>query len=426
MQIAIENKLIRWVVTLSATVLFLLAVGWITRTYVAGAYASRLSEESLQRAIRLDPGNASYHLQLGGLYEYMPTEAQPEKAMLEFQRAAELSPYDPSVWINLGGAAEFSGHISEAEKYLREADYLAPRIPMYQWRIANFYLLHGNVSEAFAHFNKVLAGTREYDQAVFGTAWKASGDAPQILQQLVPKDLPAEFSYLYFLVAAKRFSESADVWKRILDTPGKFQPNEVNGYIENLVWNRRPEEAFEVWQDLQKKGLLRISAPKADRDVITNGSFEDDLLNTGFTWRISPAEDVFAGLDTTNYHSASHALLVLFSGKQNLDYRNVYQYVKVEPGKNYRLQAFLKADRITTDSGPRLEVRDFYEPGALDKFTDDVTGSTESWSSVLLDFRTGPKTELVAVILARLPSAKLDNQIAGKVWLDDVSLTPLP
>jgi hypothetical protein len=30
------------------------------------------------------------------------------------------------------------------------------------------------------------------------------------------------------------------------------------------------------------------------------------------------------------------------------------------------------------------------------------------------------------VSLARLPSDKLDNMIAGTVWLDDVSLTPLP
>jgi hypothetical protein len=41
-----------------------------------------------------------------------------------------------------------------------------------------------------------------------------------------------------------------------------------------------------------------------------------------------------------------------------------------------------------------------------------------------LDFTAGPKTELIVVRLTRLPSKKFDNLISGKVWLDDVQLTP--
>jgi hypothetical protein len=85
----------------------------------------------------------------------------------------------------------------------------------------------------------------------------------------------------------------------------------------------------------------------------------------------------------------------------------------------------MKTEGITTDSGPRLEVCDAYNAAALDKFTDDLTGSSDGWSSLLLDFATGPKTELIVVRLSRLPSKKLDNLIAGKVWLDDVRLTPV-
>jgi len=41
-----------------------------------------------------------------------------------------------------------------------------------------------------------------------------------------------------------------------------------------------------------------------------------------------------------------------------------------------------------------------------------------------LDFAAGPKTELILVRVVRLPSRKLDNLISGKVWLDDVQITP--
>jgi hypothetical protein len=70
-----------------------------------------------------------------------------------------------------------------------------------------------------------------------------------------------------------------------------------------------------------------------------------------------------------------------------------------------------------------LEVRDFYDPAMLDKFSEDLTGTTPGWIPLNVEFKTGPKTELIVVALARLPSRKLDNLIAGGVWLDDVRLT---
>jgi len=117
-------------------------------------------------------------------------------------------------------------------------------------------------------------------------------------------------------------------------------------------------------------------------------------------------------------------LMVQFSGKDNLDYRHVFQYVKVSPGHAYHLQALMKTEGITTDSGPRLEVYDAYNSHVLDKMTDDLIGTSDAWTTLFLDFVTGPKTELLVVRLARLPSKKLDNLITGRVWLDDVRLTP--
>jgi len=89
------------------------------------------------------------------------------------------------------------------------------------------------------------------------------------------------------------------------------------------------------------------------------------------------------------------------------------------------LRGFLKTEGITTDSGPRLEVQDAYDVTALRKFSEMITGSTGGWSQVILDFTTGPRTELVIVSVARLPSAKIDSLIAGKIWVDDLSLTAI-
>jgi hypothetical protein len=271
----------------------------------------------------------------------------------------------------------------------------------------------------------VLAGTSQYDGNVFALAWKATSDAGKILQELIPERVTTEFSYLNFLVSRRQLNEAQAVWKRIVAGREPFSPVQCSPYIDNLIGAQRADEAYQVWTDLQKKGLIRYASLPSEQNLISNGDFEDELLNMGFAWRIAPVEGVYTGLDTSTYHSPSHALFVQFPGKQNLQYQQVFQYVKVSPGQSYRLQAFMKTEGITTDSGPRLEVADAYNAAALDKFTDDLTGSTEGWTSLLLDFSTGPKTELIIVYLSRLPSKKLDNLISGKVWLDDVRLTPV-
>jgi len=217
--------------------------------------------------------------------------------------------------------------------------------------------------------------------------------------------------------------EAQDVWTRIAASPEKFGADLARSYIDVLCFNlHRPDQAYQVWSDLLKKGLIQPTEDAASQTLIFNGHFEQDPTNLGFDWRIIPMEGVYAGLDETTYRSASHSLLIQFSGKANVDYRNVYQLVRVQPNHPYRLSWSMKTEGISTDSGLRMEVRDLYDPHALDQFSDSLIGTTEGWSTSAMDFKTGPKTELIMVIVARVPSAKLDNQIAGKAWVDDVSL----
>jgi hypothetical protein len=418
------SKLVRRFLVLAQIVVCLLVAAWMVKGYIASHRASETTLDNLEFAVKWVPGNADYHLILGRLYEYVITSVEPEKAIAEFRRAAQLSPYDPQPWLNMAAALELQGKTEDAEVCLRRADFVAPQIPLYQWPIGNFYLLHGNVDEAFHHLRVVLKGTRQYDQIVFSTAWKASGDAQQILNQLIPRELPAEFSYLDYLLDQQQYDDAQPVWKLIMANPDQFDPLMASSYVDSLIVAHRPAEAFQVWTDLEKKGLIHYAASRREGNLVINGDFEDEMLKMGFAWRIAKQEGVYAGLDTSTYHSPGHSFLVVFPGTLNVFYRHVFQYVKVQPDTAYRLQAFMRTDGITTDSGPRLQVRDAYDPHALNDFSDDLTGTSNGWTPLLLDFRTSPKTELVIVSLSRLPSRKFDNLIAGKVWLDDVRVTP--
>ncbi len=425
MEIEVRTRRSRRLLILVASFVFVLAAVWMGKAYVAQAVAETPTVDNFKLALRLDPNNPEYHLLLGRLYEYSPTSEKPGQAMKEFQRAAELDPNDPQPWIDLAAAAEFNGDVSRAAAYLRLADYLAPHLPNFQWPIGNFYLLHGDTSQALLHFKVVLAGTRKYDSLIFSTAWKASGDAATILKDLIPDDTQAELSYLGYLMGQHRYADTRPLWNQIVENSKDLHAEDVASYMDELISAHLPGQAFQVWTDLEKNGIVRFALPEPAGNLVTNGEFEDAMLNFGFDWRIVSAEDVYAGLDTSNYHSPSHSLLVSFTGKENIFYRHTFEYVKVEPSTSYRLRAWMMTSGITTDSGPRLEVRDAFDPAILDVYTPSMTGDSNGWTSVSLDFKTSPKTELVILSVTRVPSQKVDNSIAGKVWLDDVSLVPL-
>jgi hypothetical protein len=60
--------------------------------------------------------------------------------------------------------------------------------------------------------------------------------------------------------------------------------------------------------------------------------------------------------------------------------------------------------------------------GKLFLSTENVAGTT-GWSTEQGLFKTRAGTHLLIVRIARPASSKLDNQIRGVVWIDQVSLT---
>lgn len=401
---------------------FALLTLWIGRAYFADVVSRRLDVEDLGLAARLDPGESDYHLKLGRLYQYSLSDIDPGKAIAQLTRAAQLDPMDPQAWLDLGAAQVVAGQIDQAAISLRQADYLAPNLPGFQWAIANFFLLHGNVGEAMRHFKVVLAGTQRYDGVIFNTAWKAVGDGDQILATLIPDRPVTEFAYLYFLVGQGKAAEAKKVWDRIAASPAPFGALAAAHYLDWLMAAHLPDEAYGVWTDLRKRKLVTESA--APGNLVMNGDFEQGIENFGFGWRIDNYPGVYLTQDSTIFHSSGHSVLIAFTGKGNLTYQGFHQWVKVTTGVAYQARVYMKTDGITTDSGPRLQVFDTVNPAALNVVSDQLTGTNAGWTLLTVDFK--PKeTRYVTVCITRLPSAKLDNNIAGKVWVDDVSVAPI-
>jgi len=97
------------------------------------------------------------------------------------------------------------------------------------------------------------------------------------------------------------------------------------------------------------------------------------------------------------------------------------QYVLVRPNTRYRFSGYIRTDAITTDSGPRFQIFDAYDPGKMLAATENAIG-TSGWTEQRLEFRTPLNTRLIVVRVARPPSSKFDNKIRGTTWVDKLSL----
>ncbi|HTV55903.1 MAG TPA: hypothetical protein VMI06_13450 [Terriglobia bacterium] len=407
-----------------SSLVFALLVWWIGKAYLATVIGQKAAVPDLRSASNLDPSDATYALKLGRLYEYSVANAQPEDALHQLRRAVTLNSYNPQAWLDLATALEFQGKTKEAALCLRRVDYLAPDIPSFQWSIGNFFLLHGNTDEAFRHFKIVLEWHMGYDETIYDMAWKSSDDAGKIFQELIPQDAGSELSYLGYLVSTHRLDDADAVWNRLAAGSENFPPGDASSYIDATIGAHHPGQAYKVWTTLREKGLIPPTYESTPENLLENGDFEEQPLGMGFDWRIAAGGGIFVGLDSSVYHSASHSLMVQFPGTENFNYHNVYQFVPVLPDHQYRLFAYMKTDGITTDSGPRMQVWDAYDAAALDKYSNQLLGTSSGWQPLSIDFKTGRKTRLLAVAISRLPSDEFKNKIAGRFWVDDVSLTP--
>ncbi|MGD1212882.1 MAG: tetratricopeptide repeat protein [Candidatus Acidiferrales bacterium] len=393
------------------------------REAVASRLAARNSLDGIRRAERWDPSNPEYPARFGRALAADPADADPREVAHAFETAARLGPHRAENWAGLGEALDLAGDSAGAARAYERALELFPRSPAINWQFANFLIRAGDATQAAAPLRAAIEGDATLRMGAFDLEWRA-GMPPEEILAIVPARQEILSAYLDYLVRTERLDAAADAWRRLIASPDAFDMDAALRYFDALLHAHRVDALEALWADLARHDPARVhAADGANR--ITNGGFEDAVLGGGFDWRIVPIDGAEAEIDTETVHGGSRSLCVRFDGKHNLAFGHVAQYAAVEPDTAYRLTAWVRTEGITTDSGPRIGVYDPLDRAALSAETGNLTG-TAAWQEQTLEFRTPPETRIVIVQVVRPPSRKLDNQIAGTLWLDDVSLSPIP
>jgi len=194
-------------------------------------------------------------------------------------------------------------------------------------------------------------------------------------------------------------------------------------YLDALIQRRDVDRLTAAWAALCTRFPQDVCARESSPNLITNGDFAFAPLNGGLDWRVIQVQGAAVSEDASVGVTGSKSLRIEFNGNQNLEYGHVLQYVPVTPNTAYKFSAHMRAQGITTDSGPRFEVLDAYDPSKLFVSTENIIG-TSDWSAHHLEFKTTADTHMLIVKIARPASHKFDNQLAGTIWIAHVTLIP--
>ena len=385
---------------------------------IRGYRASRLSrdshEDSLRRAIALEPRNASAY---NGLCRYrMNVDLDPASAVTYCEQATELNRYNSSYWLDLASAFYGTGQKKEEFHAIESAVAVDPTTPEVAWNAANLYLVAGELEPALNQFAVVLKNDPDLAPQALKLCWQSVGKTPEPIVRILPPDPVVYLQFLRLLTSENESEAARRVWSMMYELNRPFDYHDALFYVDTLLASRDVAFAEQVWRQLAARSATFSSYQRSDQNLVVNGSFEGEILNTGFDWRIVPLPGTAVSLDSEATHEGSRSFMISFS--QPVIDAGLFQLVPVATDTEYTASAWMKSKELQTANGPRLTASDAYTNAPLGM--SEETSGTTGWHNVNVTFRTGPETKLVALRFAR---ERGDTVVRGRIWIANVHLT---
>ncbi|HWR51697.1 MAG TPA: tetratricopeptide repeat protein [Bryobacteraceae bacterium] len=351
-------------------------------------------------------------------YEEIPTEGPGRIPALERALRGDLA--SARRWCDLGDALADAERMEKADLCYKRAVQLAPGNALIQIRAVNFRVIHEQTDQMLPIAKRVLELTRTYDAILFSYFDRLLDD-PQVVIAQMRGNREALRAYLSHAIAGKQSAFAAHAWAEV-EKSGWADDKLAASYVNALVADKQYPEAMAAWV----RYLGNRAQEYPGRNLVYNGRFESEPVPCVFDWMIQNVAGATVSRDGSGGQGGA-GLRIDFAGTHNVDYRHVWQATLLPPGK-YRLRASLKSDGITTNEGPHIVVTDPADSRGLAVTSDPVAGS-QDWTPTELTFTVTDHTRLVLVRIARKPSIKFDNKIAGTLWVDNIEVVgqaPLP
>lgn len=380
-------------------------------------YQDNFSKENLLKAAQAIPSNPDPFYRLGLFYQWDIRNIDLRESFKYFKKAIEKNPLEQGYWLNLAKILHRMGEIKASEKALENSIRLYPASYQGRWVTGNLLLQQGSLEKAIPHFSYILSHYPNQSHLVYDVLARAVNDFDFILEKLVPKDPTSFRQYLSYLYETGDKESIQKAWQRRDGFAYQPDRNETLRHIEFFISRGELHEAYLIWKSkLQEEGFDTSS----DRNLITNGGFEKEkILGGGFDWKIEKVPGAEISFDPSMGFEGKRSLKIVFSGKENVDFAHIYQFVPLKPDTEYVLKVNMKTQAVSTKSGLKMEISGVGP--AFHKESDSLIGDNE-WKELMVTFRTPSQSQGGIVRVRRNRTDKFDRFISGTVWIDRVSL----
>jgi hypothetical protein len=386
-----------------------------TKEFAASHFGFRPDLPSLQRAVRLSPGNAEYQNHLGRYFAFVA--GNPQAALESYQSATRLNPHQARYWFDLASAYQVAGNPDAQRRALEHAVQAEPTAPDVAWEAANFFLVEGDTERALREFRVVIENDYGLAGLAMQTCWRVHPDPDSLLRDIIPHRTDTLIGFLSLLQAKNEPEGAIKAWNQLVQLNQKFETSFLLDYVRYLVREHRPDAAATAWE--QASSVLNLPAylPSAD-NLIVNGDFSLDVLNGGFDWTYQIQPGVRLLLDPSDFRDGQRSLSITFEGPGISD-AGIRQWIPVHAATGYEFTVYYKSSEFQGAGGPQIVLRDLYSGQAV--YTSDPLNGADFWKAVHARFTTPPSTALLVLNIERLPAG---SPIRGRLWLDDFQLSP--
>jgi tetratricopeptide (TPR) repeat protein len=383
--------------------------------FAASVFASRADLPSLERGVRLSPGNADYRHRLGRYFAFVAGD--PQSAIDSLRSAVELNPHDARYWFDLAAAYQVTGDLTGQRAALDRALQAEPTAPDVAWEAANFFLIDGDIDRALREFHVVIENDISLVDAALRVCWRVRPDTDALLRDAVPARTDSLIAFLSLLRSKKETEGAIKTWERLAQLHEKFQNRYLYEHVRYLIEVHRPDAAMSAWE--QTADILGLSAYLPTEDnLVVNGDFSLDILNGGFDWTYVNRTGVRPLLDPSEFRQGHRSLSLTFLGP-GINDAGIQQLIPVHGATTYDFSAYYKSADFEGAGGPQIVLRDAYTGAPL--YVSDTLNDADFWKEVHSKVTTPESTNLLVLAIERFPAGAA---IRGKLWLDSFELSP--
>ncbi len=375
------------------------------KTWLAYSYAEGPQPEGLRLASAIDPSNPDYSFLIAFYLMEYDDQSSYETALEEYKKALTLSPFNHNYWFYLAELLHYGGQREQALYALSEATTLSPGSVSLRWRAGMLASKLGDRESVLDNLSAVI----EYDPhrrwKAFALLWQAVGNEDKIFNSISDNALS---SYFYYLRTTSRIDQAGKVFEKLRKL--NYDTSIVAyKYVADLIRDGDIDSAQQIW-----------IGTYGDWDGVWNGSFEEDMKNDGFDWRLGRVEGVKIKRDIDS-HSGDYSLMVNFDSKHNIEFSHLSQVIPVQDKSSYTINLYVKTDEIVTSEDLQWQVYCLYTD-ELDARSSLILG-THDWKPYTISFTAPQGCGAINLRLILDKSDKINKLISGTLWVDEVSMT---